>query len=82
MNITYKLLFNGAVAMTGGQNVEGGMSVPELTRWLELEGVRRIIVTTEEPERYRGVKLAPIAELRDRGDLLAAQQRAGRGRRA
>ena len=74
VNITYKLLFNGAVAMTGGQDVEGGMSVPDLTRWLELEGVRRIIVTTEEPERYRGVKLAAIAELRERGDLIAAQQ--------
>jgi indolepyruvate ferredoxin oxidoreductase len=74
VNITYKLLFNGAVAMTGGQDVEGGMSVPELTRWLELEGVRRIIVTTEEPERYKGVRLAPIAELRERGDLIAAQQ--------
>ena len=74
VNITYKLLFNGAVAMTGGQDVEGGMSVPDLTRWLELEGVRRIIVTTEEPERYRGVKLAAIAELRERGELIAAQQ--------
>ena len=74
VNITYKLLFNGAVAMTGGQDIEGGMSVSQLTRWLELEGVRRIIVTTEEPERYRGVKLSPIAELRGRSELLESQR--------
>ncbi|HEU0024934.1 MAG TPA: indolepyruvate ferredoxin oxidoreductase family protein [Thermoleophilaceae bacterium] len=74
VNITYKLLFNGAVAMTGGQDVEGGMSVPQLTRWLELEGVKRIIVTTEDTGRYRGVELGPIAELRERGDLLEAQR--------
>jgi indolepyruvate ferredoxin oxidoreductase len=73
-NITYKLLYNGHVAMTGGQPVEGGLSVPDLTRLLELEGVRRIVVTTEEPGRYKGVKLASIAELRDRKDLLKAQE--------
>ena len=74
VNITYKLLFNEAVAMTGGQSVEGGMGVPELTRWLELEGVRRIVVTTEDPSRYRGVKLSPIAEVRDRSELIPTQQ--------
>jgi indolepyruvate ferredoxin oxidoreductase len=74
VNVTYKLLFNGAVAMTGGQAVEGGMGVPELTRWLELEGVRRIVVTTEDPARYRGVELAGIAEVRDRSELLDAQR--------
>jgi len=74
VNITYKLLYNDHVAMTGGQQIEGQLPVPELTRWLELEGVRRIIVTAEDTSRYKGVELAPIAELRDRSELLAAQQ--------
>jgi indolepyruvate ferredoxin oxidoreductase len=74
VNITYKLLYNEHVAMTGGQAIEGQLSVPDLTRWLELEGVRRIIVTAEDTSRYRGVELAEIAELRDRSQLLAAQQ--------
>ena len=74
VNITYKLLYNEHVAMTGGQAIEGQLSVPDLTRWLELEGVRRIIVTTEDTSRYKGVELAPIAELRDRSQILPAQQ--------
>ncbi|MEA2123613.1 MAG: indolepyruvate ferredoxin oxidoreductase [Solirubrobacteraceae bacterium] len=74
INITYKLLYNSAVAMTGGQDVEGGMTVPELTRWLELEGVKRIIVTTDEPQRYKGVSLSAIAEVRDRAELLPTQR--------
>jgi indolepyruvate ferredoxin oxidoreductase len=74
VNITYKLLYNEHVAMTGGQAIEGQLNVPDLTRLLELEGVRRIIVTAEEPSRYKGVKLADVAELRDRRELLASQQ--------
>src|SRR5918992_201933 len=74
VNITYKILYNEHVAMTGGQAIEGQLSVPDLTRWLELEGVKRIIVTTEETARYKGVALSPIAELRDRKELLASQQ--------
>src|SRR6266540_6425763 len=74
VNITYKLLYNDHVAMTGGQDIEGQLSVPDLTRWLELEGVQRIVVTAEDTSRYRGVELAGIAEVRDRGELLAAQQ--------
>ncbi|MET0613908.1 MAG: indolepyruvate ferredoxin oxidoreductase family protein, partial [Thermoleophilaceae bacterium] len=74
VNITYKLLYNEHVAMTGGQAIEGQLSIPDLTRWLELEGVKRIIVTTEDLRDYRGVELAAIAEVRDRKELLTSQQ--------
>ncbi|MGP0032442.1 MAG: indolepyruvate ferredoxin oxidoreductase family protein [Acidimicrobiales bacterium] len=69
VDITYKLLYNDAVAMTGGQPPEGQVAVPELTRLLATEGVRRVIVTTPEPQRYRGVALDPIAEVRHRDEL-------------
>ena len=49
VNITYKLLYNGTVAMTGGQDPQGQMDVPTSCRTLLLEGVERIIVTTEDP---------------------------------
>ena len=72
-NITFKLLYNRFVAMTGGQDVEGALEVPELTHALAAEGVSRIIVTSDEKPAY-GRRLAPIAELRDRSQLLAAQE--------
>jgi len=63
VNLTFKLLYNGVVAMTGGQDVAGGRSIPDLTRLLEAEGVKRIAVVTEDPRRYRGVRLSPLAEV-------------------
>jgi indolepyruvate ferredoxin oxidoreductase len=72
-NLTYKLLYNDTVAMTGGQDVVGQLKIPELTRWLALEGVRKIVVTTEDPSRYRGVSLDPIASVRSRDDLAEVQ---------
>jgi indolepyruvate ferredoxin oxidoreductase len=74
VNITYKLLFNSAIAMTGGQDVKGGQDVPELTRMLEAEGVARIIVTAEEPERYDGVKLPGNVSVRPREGFEDAER--------
>ncbi len=51
-NITYKVLYNGTVAMTGGQVAAGEMPVPQLTRWLEAEGVTQSVVVAAEPENY------------------------------
>jgi len=53
-NITYKILFNDAVAMTGGQPVDGQISVGEVAHQVLHEGVKRIVVVTDEPERYAG----------------------------
>ena len=74
VNVTYKLFYNDAVAMTGGQDVQGALSVPALAHELELEGVKRIIVTAEDTRRYRGVRLPAIAEVRDRSEMIAAQE--------
>ncbi len=69
VNITYKILYNGHVAMTGGQDAIGAIPVPALTRKLEAEGVKKIIVLTDDVEKYEAVQLAAIAELRDRTEL-------------
>jgi indolepyruvate ferredoxin oxidoreductase len=74
VDMTYKLLYNDAVAMTGGQRPEGRLDVASLTRWLALEGVKRVIITTPEPDGYRGVTLDPIAQVRHRDDLPEVQR--------
>ena len=51
-NITYKVLYNDTVAMTGGQDAAGHMTVPDITRWLEAEGVTRTVVVAADPDRY------------------------------
>jgi len=61
--ITYKLLVNSAVAMTGGQSPVGAMPVPDLCRLLALEGVGRIIVTSDDVSRYRRQDLGDRAEV-------------------
>lgn len=75
VNITFKLLYNGTVAMTGGQDAAGAMSVPELTRVLEAEGVRRTIVCAEDPSAYpSNARWAPNVTVRGRDRLDDTQR--------
>jgi indolepyruvate ferredoxin oxidoreductase len=50
--MTYKILFNDAVAMTGGQANEGGLNVPQIARQVAAEGASRVVVVTDEPWKY------------------------------
>jgi indolepyruvate ferredoxin oxidoreductase len=52
VNITYKILYNDAVAMTGGQPMDGPLDVPMIANQLHAEGVKRIAVVSDEPEKY------------------------------
>ncbi len=72
VNITYKILYNGHVAMTGGQNPAGALSIPDLTRKLAAEGVRKTVILAEDVTKYaqaQSGELASNAELRSRDEL-------------
>jgi indolepyruvate ferredoxin oxidoreductase len=74
-NVTFKLLYNGVVAMTGGQQAAGEMPVPELTRLLEAEGVVRTVVLSDDPKKYgRRAGFARNVTVRPRQDLDAVQR--------
>ncbi|RCK50357.1 indolepyruvate ferredoxin oxidoreductase [Thalassospira profundimaris] len=75
VNITYKILFNDAVAMTGGQPVDGPLSVPQITRQMADEGVTRIIVLSDEPDKYPiDAHFAPNVDIRHRDTLDETQK--------
>ena len=78
VNITYKILFNDAVAMTGGQPVDGTLKVPEMTRELDAEGAVKIVVVTDEPEKYQesdiAARLAKGVTVHHRDDLDTIQK--------
>ena len=73
-HMTFKILYNGAVAMTGGQDAAGAMAVPQLASWLQSEGVTRVIVTTDELEKYKRVKMPKGVDVWDRSRIIEAQE--------
>ncbi len=75
VNVTYKILYNDAVAMTGGQPIDGVLTVPQLSRAVEAEGAKQVVVVTDEPEKYSAaVGLAPGVTVRHRDELDAVQR--------
>ncbi|MES2999978.1 MAG: indolepyruvate ferredoxin oxidoreductase family protein [Pseudomonadota bacterium] len=77
VNITYKVLYNDAVAMTGGQQVgerPEGHSVIQIAHSLMAEGVTRLVVVTDEPEKYTVAKLPPGVEVHHRDELDKIQR--------
>ncbi|QID19076.1 indolepyruvate ferredoxin oxidoreductase family protein [Nitrogeniibacter mangrovi] len=74
VNITYKILYNDAVAMTGGQPVEGQLSVPKIVRQLQAEGVGQIVVVTDGTPRAYGPADLPHVTLRHRDEMDAIQR--------
>ncbi|HRD87857.1 MAG TPA: indolepyruvate ferredoxin oxidoreductase family protein [Accumulibacter sp.] len=75
VSITYKILYNDAVAMTGGQPVDGQLSVGQLTRQLEAEGISRIVIVSDEPAKYRQRRdLAPNTPVHHRDQLDTVQR--------
>lgn len=75
VNVTYKILYNDAVAMTGGQPVDGTLSVAAMTRELEAEGAKRIVVVTDDEDKYAEVTdLAPGVTVYPREALDVVQR--------
>jgi indolepyruvate ferredoxin oxidoreductase len=74
-NITYKILFNDAVAMTGGQANDGGLTVPQVARQVAAEGAKRVVVVTDEPDKYAsGTEWPKGLTIHHRDDLIAVQK--------
>jgi len=73
-NITFKILFNDAVAMTGGQPVDGPLTVERVAHSVRAEGVERIALVSDEPERFRPSDLPPGTTISHRRHLDAIQR--------
>lgn len=74
VNITYKILYNDAVAMTGGQPAEGGLTVGQIAHQVTAEGAKRVAIVSDEPEKYPSGYFPTIATIHHRRDLDAVQR--------
>jgi indolepyruvate ferredoxin oxidoreductase len=75
VNITYKILYNDAVAMTGGQPVDGPISVSEIAHQVRHEGVRRIVIVSDNPDNHRRDRSLPTrVDIYHRDDLDEVQR--------
>jgi indolepyruvate ferredoxin oxidoreductase len=77
VNITYKLLYNDAVAMTGGQQVgerPEGHSVMQIQKSMVAEGVKKVVIVTDQPEKYQGAALEPGITVHHRDELDRIQR--------
>jgi indolepyruvate ferredoxin oxidoreductase len=75
VTMTYKILYNDAVAMTGGQHHDGPLDPAMISRQIAAEGVKPIVVVTDEPEKYpAGINWAPGVTVRHRDELDAVQR--------
>ena len=75
VNVTYKILFNDAVAMTGGQRHEGGLTVPQIARQVSADGAKQVVVVTDEPDKYPPDAGFPAGvTIRHRDELLTVEK--------
>ncbi|MEM7470073.1 MAG: indolepyruvate ferredoxin oxidoreductase family protein [Pseudomonadota bacterium] len=74
-NITYKVLYNDAVAMTGGQNNEGELNAPQITRELQAVGVKEVVVVYDEKEDVEAVQFPQGIAMHERAELQSVQER-------
>ena len=74
IDITYKLLLNGTVAMTGGQDAEGAVDADAIAAMLLAEGVQRIIITSDDPDRVKALNVPSGVDVWDRSRLDEAQR--------
>ena len=74
-NITYKILYNDATAMTGGQHVDGELSPQQVTFQLHSEGIREIYLVSENPDAYPSGEIAPGTKVAHRDQLDEVQRK-------
>jgi len=73
-NITFKVLFNDAVAMTGGQPVDGPITVERIAHSVRAEGIERIALVSDEPENFRAAELPPDVTISHRREMDSIQR--------